>query len=130
MILFKWIYKLYFFMWIDLKKFKKDYDTYFFEQKKETVTIMLKVLLGKWDNFDNIYNFIINNPDQVFESELDEVFGILLLWMYQDSQDKLKEAEWKLDMVKQKMLQIKQQEEKEKQQEDPEKILFQWFSLL
>ncbi len=110
-------------MAMDLKKFKEDYDKYSFEQKKETVVTMLSWVLWKWDNFDNIYNFIINNPEQVYENELDEVFGILLLWMYQDNQDKLKEAEWRLDIVKNKMMQLKEQERREKEEDDAEKFL-------
>jgi hypothetical protein len=70
---------------VNLKKFKEDYDKYDLSQKKETVTTMLKAILWKWDNFDNIYNFIIQNPDDVYENELDEVFWILFLWMYQDN---------------------------------------------
>lgn len=110
-------------MAMDLKQFKQDYDTYSFEQKKETVTTMLQTLLWKWQNFDNIYNFILQNPNEVYENELDEAFWILLLWIYQDSQDKLKEAEWKLDIVKNRMLQMKKQEQEEQSEDNPDKFL-------
>lgn len=115
-------------MAMDLKKFKEDYDQYTFEQKKETVTTMLQALLWKWENFDNIYNFIVDYPEQVFENELDEVFAILLLWMYEDSQEKLKEAEWKLNVVKDKMQKLKLQEQQEKESDNPDDFLDSAFS--
>jgi len=113
---------------MDLKKFKEDYDKYDLSQKRETVITMLQALLWKWDNFDNIYNFIIQNPNDVYENELDEVFWILILWMYQDSQDKLKEAEERLDVVKNRMIHMKEQEIKEKQEDDADKFLDNAFS--
>lgn len=123
LILYYFLKNYFYFMAMDLKKFKENYDTYTFDQKKNTVITMLNWVLWKWDNFDNIYNFIINNPDQVYENELDEVFWILLLWMYQDGQDKLKEAEGRLDQVKNRMMQLKEQERKEKQEDDADKFL-------
>lgn len=113
---------------MDLKKFKEEYDNYLFEQKKETVITMLEALLWKWENFDNIYNFIVNNPEKVVESELDEVFWILLLWMYEDSQDKLKEAENKLDIVKTRMQKLREQEKQEKEEDDADKFLESAFN--
>jgi len=115
-------------MAMDLKKFKEDYDKYDLSQKRETVITMLQALLWKWDNFDNIYNFIIQNPNDVYENELDEVFWILILWMYQDSQDKLKEAEERLDVVKNRMIHMREQEIKEKQEDDADKFLDNAFS--
>lgn len=110
-------------MEMDLKKFKEDYDKYSYEQKKETVITMLQALLWKWENFDKIYNFIINNPEQVFENELDQVFVILLLGLYENQQEKLKEIELKLNVVIDKMKQLREQERKEKEEDDAEKFL-------
>ena len=110
-------------MGLDLKNFKQEYDRYDLSLKKETVLTMLQALLWKGQNFDNIYNFILQNPNEVYENELDEVFAILLLWMYQNSQEKLKEAEWRLDIIKSKMLQMKAQEQEEKKSDDPDLFL-------
>lgn len=107
-------------MEMDLKKIKEDYDKYPFEEKKETVTSMLEALLWEGDNFDSIYNFIIHYPEQVSESDLNEVFWILLLSMYQDNQHKLKDAELKLDIVRKKMMKIQQIEQQEKQADNPD----------
>lgn len=110
-------------MEMDLKKFKEDYDWYPFEEKKETITKMLEALLWEWDNFDNVYNFIIQYPEEVSESDLNEIFWILILSMYQDNQHKLKEAEKKLDIVRVKMMKIKQVEEQEKNQDNIDDFL-------
>ena len=117
-------------MEMDLKKFKEDYDGYTFQQKLETVSAMLEALLGKWESFDNIYNFIKNYPEQVVQSELDEVFAILLLGMYENQQDKLKEAEWKLDSVMNRMKQLKQQEQKERDWDNADDFLDSAFDNL
>ncbi len=103
---------------MDLKKFKEDYDGYTFQQKKETVVTMLEWLLWKGENFDNIYSFITQNPGEVYENELDEVFQILLVGMYQDSQEKLKEAEQQLDGVKERMNELRKKEEEERKNEN------------
>ena len=117
-------------MAMDLKQFKQDYDKYSLEQKIQTVSTMLEVLLGRWENFDNIYNFIKNYPDLVIESELDEVFAILLLGMYENQQDNLKEAESKLDWIMSKMKQLREQEKQEREQESAEEFLDSSFSKL
>lgn len=108
-------------MWMDLKKFKWEYDKYTLKQKVETVSTMLEWLLWKWENFDKIYDFLKNYPDLIVESEVDEVFAILLLWLYEDQQDKLKETEGKLDSIMWKMKSMRQQEQMER--EEPEDVL-------
>ena len=64
------------------------------------------------------------------QSELDEVFAILLLGMYENQQDKLKEAEWKLDSVMNRMKQLKQQEQKERDWDNADDFLDSAFDNL
>ncbi|MDD5770049.1 MAG: hypothetical protein PHE25_03710 [Candidatus Gracilibacteria bacterium] len=115
---------------MDLKRFKQDYDKYSFQQKKETVLKMLESLLGKGDNFDNIYHFILEYPNEVLQNELDEVFGILILSIYKDSQGKIKSADQKLENIRNKMLQVKKQEYKERQENDADVFLEEAFAMI
>ena len=117
-------------MWIDLKKFKEDYDSYIFQQKIETVTIMIQSLIWKWDNFDNIYHFILQNPENVLENELDEVFWVLIFTLYKDSQLKIKQVDQKLENIKNKILRLKQEELKEKKQDDADVFLKEAFVMI
>lgn len=117
-------------MWMDLKRFKQDYDTYTFQQKKETVLIMLESLIGKWENFNNIYHFIIENPHNVLEKELDEVFSVLIFTLFKDSQSKLKIADQRLENIRNKMLQLKQQEYKERKEDDADVFLEEAFAMI
>lgn len=117
-------------MWMNLKRFKQDYDEYSFQQKKETVLKMLESLLWRWDNFDNIYHFIIKYPNEVSQNELDEVFWILILSIYKDSQWKIKIADQKLETIRNKMLQVKQQEYKEKKEDDADIFLQEAFAAI
>lgn len=117
-------------MWMNLKRFKQDYDTYEFQQKKQTVLIMLESLLWKWDNFDTIYHFILQNPTDVLESELDEVFWVLIVSMYKDAEIKFKTVDTKLQNIRDKMYLMKQQELKEKKQEDADIFLDEAFAMI
>lgn len=131
MLLLEQVFIHYFYtMWMDLKRFKQDYDKYSFQQKKETVLKMLESLLWKWDNFDNIYHFILEYPNEVLQNELDEVFWILILSIYKDSQWKIKSADQKLENIRNKMLQVKKQEYKERQENDADVFLEEAFAMI
>lgn len=76
---------------MNLEHYKKDYDKYDINQKKETVTTLLSWFLWKWENFDLIYNYITNFPQEVTEKDYDEIFAVIILWLYQEQQEKQQE---------------------------------------
>lgn len=115
---------------MNLQRFKQDYDNATYSQKKQTVLVMLESLLWKGENFDTIYYFILQNPHEVTTQDLDEVFWVLIVTLYKDSQQKLKRADSRLESIRQKMLQLKEQERIEKKQDDADVYLDTAFSTL
>lgn len=101
----------------NIKNLKETYETSSFPEKKKIVLTILEVFLGKWENFDLIYHFIRENPEDITEIDINEVFQILIVWLYQDSQDKIKETSILLENIKEKIINIHLQEESEKQDE-------------
>jgi len=117
-------------MAFDLKKLKETYDKYVLQEKRDLILVMLKSLQGKWENFDGLYVNISEYPDVVLESDLDEIFQVLLVAIYQDDQDKLKESAANLDHIKQRMLQMRLKEEEERKQDNPDADMDGNFAML
>ncbi len=97
-------------MALDLKKTKLDYDASNIEDKRSLVLAMLQGFAGKGQIFDDLFVYITNNPQDVTIPELDEIFQIIMVALYHDSQDKLKEAGARLDVVKTHMITMRQKE--------------------
>lgn len=77
-----------------------------------------------------MYENITNYPDVILESDLDEIFRTILIAIYEDDQDKLKESSANLDNIKQKMIDMRKKEEEEHKQDDPNLDMEKEFAML
>ena len=108
---------------LEMKKLKENYDSSPTVLKRFMVLEMLGTLKERGEIFRNFHEYISNFPDDVMESELDEIFRIVLVGIYTDTKEKLEESEFQLQEMKDTMQKMKEQEQEEKSKENPENAL-------
>lgn len=105
----------------NVAKYKQNYYKLGILWKKQILMILLKPLLGKEDIFNNIYNYLdTTSTDQLIESELDEVYEILIEAAWKIEDKAFKQAASKLENIKIKMSEMKKLEQEMKMEEEKE----------
>lgn len=108
---------------MDFKQERTSYGNSSYADKRVTVLALLKGLQGKGEVFDTLFAYLIANPEGASQSEMDEVFEIIMRALESDNEEKLQEQMAKLSGLQDKIRQMKRQEQEEKAAENPEEIL-------
>lgn len=73
--------------------------------------------------FDRLFNYVVANPSGATESELDEVFDIIVESLEFGDAENLKGQMAKLDELQDRMKKMREEEERQKSEERPEDVL-------
>ena len=113
-----------------MKTFKEEYDASPIIIKRAIVLELLESLRERGKVFNDFFEFISRFPDDMAESELDEIFRVILSAIYIDSKEKFQETESKLAEMKNAMEKMKERELTERNKENPEEEIALQFSLV
>ncbi len=103
---------------LEMKKLKENYDSSPTVLKRFMVLEMLGTLKERGEIFENFHKHISDFPDNVIESELDEIFRIVLVGIYMDTKEKLEESKSQLQEMKDVIQRMREQEQEEKSKEN------------
>lgn len=103
---------------MNFQKERSDYYLLPLSEKRVTTLALLKGLEGKAEVFDTLYQHILNNPQNLIETELDEVYESIMSVLIEDSDEKLQVSLDRLNEVSIKLEQMREKERRERETED------------
>lgn len=92
-------------------------------EKRVSVLALLKGLEGKAEVFDTLFEHILNNPDTLVETELDEVYESIISVLIEESEEKTQASISRLSEINSRLEQMRAQEQKERESEDASELL-------
>lgn len=114
----------------EIKKYKEDYESSLISKKCSIVLGLLENLKDKGKIFDDFYTFISQFPEEIWENDFDQIFGVILIAIYKDGQWKILEASLQLEKIKNSIQRMKENEKNEKETERNNELLEQQFASL
>ncbi len=111
---------------MDYSKEKASYYQLPLSEKRVNVLALLKWLEGKAEVFDVLYQHILNEPQSLIESEVDEVYESIMSVLIEDSTEKMQASLDHLNEINDRLNIMRENERKEREMESATEVLAIW----